>query len=71
MAYLNGLVYILTNNNQITAFDPLTDAVVRTLTPGPSFVGGLTGAGDLGLLFAVSGSTIYAIDPQTGATSAP
>jgi len=68
LGYLNGLVYVLMNSNQIFVFDPLTDTVVKTLqVPGPSFFGGLTGAADLGLLFAVSSTAIYAINPETGA----
>src|SRR5205823_6450679 len=53
LAYLGGLVYYLsTETNQIVAFDPVTDTVVRSMTPGLGLSGGLTGAAELGLLFA-------------------
>jgi VCBS repeat-containing protein len=72
LAYLGGLVYILgSGTNQIQVFDPATDQVVRTLALTPAsapLYGGLTGAADLGLLFATDGgNTLFAIDPQTGA----
>ena len=69
LGYLGGLVYLLaTNSGQVLVFDPVTDTIVRTLTPGVGLVGGLTGAAGLGLLFATTSvaGQIVGIDPQTG-----
>ena len=69
LAYLGGLVYIqVDTTNQVLVFDPAADAVVRTFTVAADIAGGLTGAGDRGLLYAnnVNGA-IFAIDPATGA----
>jgi hypothetical protein len=68
VAYLDGKVYMQKSFNQILVWDPVSDTLVTTfiLSGEPALVG-LTGAGDLGLLFGVGpGSTIYKIDPATG-----
>ena len=69
LAYLGGLVYVQVDpTNQVQVFDPVADTVVRTFTVAADIAGGLTGAGDRGLLYAnnVNGA-IFAIDPGTGA----
>jgi VCBS repeat-containing protein len=68
LGYLNGLVYLqVYTTNQILAFDPVSDTVVRTL-PVTDLIGGLTGASDLGLLFGSNfNGQVRAIDPATGA----
>jgi VCBS repeat-containing protein len=66
LAFLDGLVYVLTSQNQITAFDPVTDTVVRTLSiPGQPLTGGFAAGG--GLLYAASAGDVFALDPVTGA----
>ena len=69
LAYLGGLVYIqVYPSREILAFDPASDTVVRRFTVGADIIGGLTGAADLGLLFASNGQgQVIAINPQTGA----
>ncbi len=65
--YLNGKVY-LQAYDQILVWDPVADQLDTTLTVSASIIGGLTGAGDLGLLFAGGATgTIYGINPSTGA----
>ncbi|MHB1033059.1 MAG: FG-GAP-like repeat-containing protein [Pirellulales bacterium] len=70
LAYLDGKVYLTQPTyRQFLVWDPTTDTLVKTM-PWPASVtltGGLTGAADLGLLFAASTTgTIVAIDPVTG-----
>src|SRR5581483_6770178 len=69
LGYLNGLVYVqIYTTDQILVFDPVSDTVVQTLNIGADIVGGLTGAADLGLLFASNfNGDIFAINPTTGA----
>ncbi len=69
LAYLNGKVYIEKySTNQIVVWDTVADTTITTLTVGIDLIGGLTGAADLGVLFAVNNTgTIYRLDPNTGA----
>ncbi len=69
LAYLNGKVYVeKLANNQLMVWDPVTDTLVTTLTTQADLNGGLTGAADLGALFASnSQGNIFKINPTTGA----
>jgi subtilisin family serine protease/glutamine cyclotransferase len=69
LGYLNGKVYIEKSaTDQIIVWNPDTDTAITTLDVGANLQGGLTGAGDLGVLFDSNGAgQIYMIDPATGA----
>jgi VCBS repeat-containing protein len=68
LAYLGGLVYVqVYPTDQVLVFDPVSDTIVRTLTVPADIVGGMTGASDLGLLFASNGQgQVFAVNPQNG-----
>ena len=67
LAYLDGLLYIQYMPDQVAVWDPASDAFVRTLTISAVVMGGLTGAGDLGVLFdSNAAGEIIAIDPTDG-----
>ena len=68
LAYLDGLVYMDDSaTNSISAWDPATDTFVDQFSVAATLGGGLTGAADLGLLFACNWvGEILAIDPSDG-----
>ncbi len=70
VAYLDGRLFLNgrdeTYTPQIMVYDPATDTIVSSFPP-PSTLSGITGADDLGVLFAIqNGSSIVALDPATG-----
>ncbi len=71
LGYLNGKVYIeQTATNNILVWDPVSDKVVKTLIVSADLNGGLTGAGNLNVLFDSNATSIFKIDPDTGAVLA-
>jgi len=67
LAYLDGLLYIQYMPDQVAVWDPASDSFIRTLTIAAVVTGGLTGAGDLGVLFdSNAAGEIIAIDPTDG-----
>jgi len=72
LAYLGGELFIQYLPDALAVWDPGTDALVRTVQMGdcpcnPFTVTGLTGAGDMGLLFGADpNGDIRAINPATG-----
>ena len=68
LAYLDGKIYLQKpSTNQILVWNPATDTTVATFTVGIDLIGSLTGAADLGVLFAVNSvGTVVRIDPNTG-----
>ncbi len=69
LAYLDGLVYVDDNSGAtgISAWDPVADTLVSQFSVNANLGGGLTGAADLGLLFASTwAGEILAIAPSDG-----
>jgi hypothetical protein len=68
LAYLNGKVYIQKpSSDRILVWDPVTDTLVTTLIVAANLQGGLTGAADLGVLYAGLGTaSIVVIHPDSG-----
>jgi|GEM_PF-2571498 len=67
LAYLDGLLYIQYMPDQVAVWDPASDSFIRMLTISAAVMGGLTGAGDLGVLFdSNAAGEIIAIDPTDG-----
>jgi autotransporter-associated beta strand protein len=69
LGYLNGKVYLqLDQQGKILVWDPVAHAAVTTFTVAADLTGGLTGAGDLGVLFDSNNvGQVFEIDPATGA----
>lgn len=67
-SYLSGKVYLLDSaNSEIAIWDPVSDSVESTIPVSGDIVGSLTGAGDLGVLFAGNqDGQIVRIDPADG-----
>ena len=70
MAFLGNEIYLLSDDSgQITVIDYDTGEVTRTLTPGPGLiVDALAATGDH--LLGSDGTTLYAVDPFNGSTTA-
>jgi len=67
LAYLDGLLYVQSDLDEITPWDPVAGAPGDSLTIGANLIGGLAGAADLGVLFGMTfDGTILTIDPATG-----
>jgi hypothetical protein len=69
--YLNGVLYISVPGSQsIIAWDTTTRTVLRTMNTAATIGSGLTGAAELGVLFATDSTSpfnkIHVIDPATG-----
>jgi hypothetical protein len=69
LAYLNGKVFVQKpTHDRILVWDPISDTLVTTLVVAADLSGGLTGAADLGVLYATrSNGSIFAIHPESGA----
>jgi hypothetical protein len=68
LAYLNGKVYVQKPTlDRILVWDPVSDTLVTTLVVATDLAGGLTGAADLGVIYATRpNGNIFAINPLTG-----